>query len=134
MQVIGQIAMEGMKWRLREHEMLFMNSATQVACENREVRQSFGRGQAFFYQIARPAARLHRLMPPVPDNCASLTQDVPFGLERGRDIRMHKLGFLSACKAEIDTGVVRIGDIMPDSFMFNATHADDRIRDQIENP
>src|SRR3989442_871035 len=65
----------------------------------------------------------------MPYNRTAFTQDVPFRFERCRDIRMHELGLLSASKTQIDTGVVGIGDIMPDALMLHASHTDDRIGD-----
>src|SRR2546421_9940465 len=134
MQMIGQVAMKGMQGGNRQHQLLFVDSVAQVASKNAEVWQRFGRRQALFNEITRPAACLDDLLPPMPDNRSAFAEDIPFGFHSGRNIRMHKFGLLSTGKAQVDTGLVGVGDIMPDTLMLNTTYTDYRIRNQLEDP
>src|SRR5207237_9090237 len=74
------------------------------------------------------------LLPLMPDNRSTCAEDIPFGFHSGRNIRMHKFGLLSTSKAQVDTGLVGVGDIMPDALMLNTTYTDYRIRNQLEDP
>ena len=47
---------------------------------------------------------------------------------------MYERCFLPTGKAQVDTGLIGIGNIMPDAFMFDATHGHHRIGDKLENP
>src|SRR6266568_8057725 len=120
MQMIGQIAVEGIERSCGQHQLLFVDSVAQVASKNAEVWQGFRGGQALLNEITRPAACLDDLLPPMPDNRSTFAENIPFGFHSGRNIRMHKFGLLSTGKAQVDTGLVGVGDIMPDARMLNS--------------
>ena len=96
--------------------------------------QCFGEGQSFLNEITRPAAHLDRLLAPASHNRALRSQDVPLGFRRGSDIRMHKFGLLTAREAQIDGGMIGIGDIMPDPLMLHAAHTHNDIGDELQYP
>src|SRR5450759_5790600 len=86
MQVIGEIAVEGVGWHWRQCEALFMYEVAAFTRVDAELWQSLGGSQTLLDQIAGPAPRLHRLVTPVADDGSALTQDVPFGLESGCEV------------------------------------------------
>src|SRR5438045_5699669 len=103
MQMIGQVAMKGIESSCWQHQLLFVDSVAQVASKNAEVWQRFGRRQALFNEITRPAACFDDLLPPMPDNRSTLAENIPFGFHSGRNIRMHKFRLLSTGKAQVVT-------------------------------
>src|SRR5437588_12868965 len=134
MQVIGQVAMKSIQGSNRQHQLLFMDCTAQVASKNAEIWQRFRWSQSLLDEIARPATCLDDFLPPMPDNRSALTEDIPFGFHSGRNIRVHKFGLLSTGKAQVDTGLVGVGNIMPDALMLNTAYTDYRIGDQFEDP
>src|SRR6266516_6368665 len=111
-----------------------MDSAAQVASKNMKVWQCFRGGQALFNEITRPTTCLDSFLSPMPDNRSAFAEDIPFGFHSGRNIRMHKFGLFPTGKAQVDTVLVGIGNIMPDALMLNTTYTDYRIGDQLEYP
>ncbi len=68
------------------------------------------------------------------NNCTPFAQNIPLGLHSGSDIGVHKFRFLPPGKAQVNGGVVGIGDIMPDAFVFDAAYTDHRTGNQLQNP
>src|SRR5579859_3770675 len=85
-QMIGKVAMKGIDRHGWQRQVLLRNEAVGGANGHCDSWQCLGGGKLLLDQVAGPLATVHRFVPPVGDDGAFRSQDIPLWLEQRRDI------------------------------------------------
>lgn len=138
-QMIGQVVVKAVRWSLRQNHLLDGRSIRLFAIRLHMADQAqIGRHFRWWNFVRIEVAQFIDVVgcdvSPLADDRARCAQHVPLGLPRCRNIRVDKVRFLTTRKAQLDSLLVRISNVVPHAILARADHAGDGIRHQAKHP